>query len=395
MSKKVLLLILCLLAISGCQREKEVIIQISLERPLYDFAKIYYVMNKRILLILVSMLIIAGCQKKETVQFGIVLGPSPYDIAKEYYEEGDYENAIITYKKILSDIQKGIAEGGLNEYWTKCMMARSYLEIGEYDLAGSYIEEAAAGYREYGETGQGYDFICLTEGTYFQETEQYKKTIQSFEESIKYMDSEDDWSVISYIRLGQCYESMGEEEEQIECYKKALEYSKERNDYVDMADIYSVLGIYHAQRGDTDKEEELLKKSLEYAKKAWGEESDGVAGIYQYLASNCNLKKEYQEAIRYSERALNIYLNSENVDNQRDIASLYNNIGFFNLKLGNTNDALSMMEKSYEIVKENQEKKNISEFYENVLSVNIKALYDKTAADEIGYDEWFKQNFES
>ncbi len=352
-------------------------------------------MNKKILIFILGLLIISGCQEKEIVRLGISIGSSPYDTAMEYYKEGDYEEAIEIYKEILTDIEKGVAEGGIDEYWVKGMIARSYLEINEYDFAKPYIEEAITGYMDYQETGEGYAFICQTEGIYFKQTGQYEKAIESLEKSIEYTDEKNDHSVRGYIEMGFVYEYLNEENKQLDCYKKALNHAEKIKDYVDLYQIYTFLGIYYAERGDVEKGEEMFYKSLDSAEKAWGKESAGVADVYHSLAANFNLKGQYEEAIQCSERALTIYLNLEKKVYSKKIASLYNNLGIFYLKLEQEETAMTMMRKSYEIVKENQEKKNISEFYENVLSVNIKALYDKTAADEIEYDEWFKQNFES
>lgn len=207
MSKKILLLILCLLAISGCQREKEVRIEISLERPLYDFAKIYYELN-------------------------------------------DYENAVLIYKKILLDIETQEDGQNIDKYWIEGMIARIYLEMEEYDLAKVYIEDAIKGYQECGETEEGYAFACQTEGIYFEQIGQYEKAIECFEKSIEYTDLEDDHSVRSYIEMGLSYGYLDNEKTQLECYERALEYSESKKDNEDLYQVYNILGGYYTEKGD-------------------------------------------------------------------------------------------------------------------------------------------------
>ncbi len=356
-------------------------------------------MNKRIWPLLIIILIISGCKKEMTIGFylpaGTEEGETPYEMAMNYYEKRDFKNAINSFERVLADMEIGLTEKGINEFWIKGMIGRTYLEMSEYDLAGGYIEDAIEGYKENKETGRGYAIIAQTEGIYFRNIGEIEKAIQSLEESIKYTDLEDDNSVRSYIELGSCYEEIGEEEKQVECYQKAMEHGEKQGDYAALTQLYNSWGIYYAERGDTQKGEELFKKSLECARSVWGEESAGVANVYQKLASNCNLEGRYEEAIQYSEKALHIF---ENIAGhyERDIASIYNNMGCLNMELDDDDTALLMMRRSYEIVKEsNGEDKDMSRFYENVLSVNIKDLYNKTAADQEEYGEWFEQNFES
>jgi len=350
-------------------------------------------------LFLIICFIVGACSKQEETNLlpheSIELTKSPYEMASAFYGERDYENAITYYQLVLEDIKLGRTESGIKEFWIKGYIGRSYLELGEYEYAKPYIEEAKDGYLKLSETANGFSFVCQTEGRYYLKTKQYEDALLCFEQSLEYAESQDSDVVRTYIEMGAVYEYLNEKERVLDYYDRAIMLSEQLEDYGNLSNANAALGIFYANDGEREKAELCFSSGLEYAKMAWGEESFKTADAYRMLASNYNLKEEYGAAIKNLESALDIY-QKLNGPYERENASIYSSMGYIYMELDDEDSALEMLQKSYNIVEmKGTEDKQISQFYENVLIKNINKLYKKTEIDNIEYEEWFAKNFEN
>jgi len=320
---------------------------------------------------------------------------SPYSLAEEYYANRDYENAITYYQIVLNYMKIGKTEGGIKEYWIKGLIGSCYVELEEYEQARIYIEEAIEGYINSGEKENGLSFIYQTEGGYYLKIKQYENALESFEKSLEYAEEQDNGMVRTYIDMAVAYEKINEREISIDYYNQAIALGEQLNNYGSLSNAYSALGIFYAEEGDTVQGHECFIKGMDYAELAWGKDSFKVADAYNRLAANYNLSEEYAEALECSKKALDIY---QSLDGpyERDLVTIYSNIGYFHMKMEDYTSALEMMKKSYNITSSMmKEDKRFLDFYERVLSKNLKSLYERTASDKLEYEEWFIENFEN
>lgn len=164
-------------------------------------------------------------------------GDSPgyfYDIGACYEGMGDYEKAVACYEHVLS-LQNTYGDTceRLSDYYSR-RYHRTYHR--EYlDKALSYVS------RQLEETENCY--FLVSRGLLYMNAMDVEHAMQDFKNALKYR--EDDWP--SWNNLGCCYKYLGEFEEAIRCFEKAVSNLREDKDilpYSNMADCYEALGEY-------------------------------------------------------------------------------------------------------------------------------------------------------
>ncbi len=79
-----------------------------------------------------------------------------------------------------------------------------------------------------------------------------------------------------------------------------------------------------------------------------------------------------------------------------DVAELYASMGLYHVYFKNYSAALGLLKKSYCVVRGKMEQDTeLAYFYENTLSLYIKALYDRAVGNETEFENWFNENFEN
>ncbi|MCP4441289.1 MAG: CHAT domain-containing protein [Aureispira sp.] len=139
------------------------------------------------------------------------------------------------------------------------------------------------------------------------------------------------------------------------------------------ANLIWMLGNLCIVSGFTGESEEAIQhaeRQLSLAKEVYGDKSTTVASAYGLLASNYQDMKEYNKALSYLEKNLQINLAQGN--ESYDIAQTYLSLGQLHIALGKYEDALEAFEKALAIAKKVKQPvwgvpwimDNISQLYE-------------------------------
>ncbi len=191
----------------------------------------------------------------------------------------------------------------------------------------------------------------------------------------------------AYLNIGGVYEARGDYQQAQQYFNKALSIYQTINEYsLDVATCYNCLGSSLSHVGNYDEALKYLKKALELRVSIEGDQSLNSALSYNNIGSIYSSLGNYQDALSYFQKALNIRLKF-GVDTE-NIASSYHNLGSLMSKLGEYSKAIEYFEKAISIntlfLGENHPHlaylyNNLGYTYSN-MRVNDKALeyYQKT-----------------
>jgi tetratricopeptide (TPR) repeat protein len=197
-----------------------------------------------------------------------------------FSDQGLYQQSLDWYNKEVSVSKPNNYQKGLSLAYSNTGV--SYFLMGEYGKAITYYLQ---GIRIYEETKDSVSLVTALNNlsVFYQYKNQYKEAIRVLEEAINYARPD------AHKHLGDTYNNMGV------TYRKMNELGKAR---------------------------EWFLKSLEEVKKS--EDQRGIANIYNNLADLEIIKGNYDEAINYFRKTLEIHVKYNYVN---DIAYVKKNIG--------------------------------------------------------------------
>jgi len=130
-------------------------------------------------------------------------------------------------------------------------------------------------------------------------------------------------------------------------YEIFLKYIGEDNEK-ELAGLYNDIGLLHNNKGDYDIALEYYQKALEIYEKVFGTEHPDTAKSYNYIGLLYNNQGNYDKALEYYMKALEIREKLFGTG-YFDTATSYNNIGELHAKRGDYDKALDYYHKALEI----------------------------------------------
>lgn len=143
--------------------------------------------------------------------------------------------------------------------------------------------------------------------------------------------------------------------------QKAIKISKELNLDKEEADIYNILGIVHAYKGEYPKALENYRIGLKIFEKAG--DKWGVANSHNHIGIVYLYQGNYPEALENYFKGLKIF---EEIDYKKGIVNCYNNIGVVYKNQGKYPEALKNYFMSLKIYEEIGDKHGIGMSYNNI-----------------------------
>ncbi|MEQ9425310.1 MAG: CHAT domain-containing tetratricopeptide repeat protein [Cyclobacteriaceae bacterium] len=157
----------------------------------------------------------------------------------------------------------------------------------------------------------------------------------------------------TYTNLGVSYGQIGDYDNEIKSYEKALQLkSKILEDEfdTDLATIYSNLGTTHQQIGDHARALDYYFKTLHIDLKVLGESHPFVAQDYNLISSAYAHSGRYDESIRYQKMSQEIYIQQYG-DIHYKLVYGYSNMALALSGKGNYSQAINYLKKGVEVVK--------------------------------------------
>jgi len=184
-------------------------------------------------------------------------------------------------------------------------------------------------------------------------------------------------------QAGYCYGQIGQLDQAISYYEKALAIFQANNDQRTTAILLSNLGNIYDNKGDQKTALSYYQSAFELNQQIGNEE--GMAINLNDMGAAASDRGEYDAALQYYERALTL---NKKLNLEKNIAINLNNIGMTQYELGDYDQALSSYEEALEIHKRTDNQRGIAVVESNVgalfhgwgFYVNAQAAFEKALA---------------
>jgi|GEM_PF-5932547 len=194
-------------------------------------------------------------------------------------------------------------------------LARGYKLRGEYDTALIYYKRnLALNEKIYGaehtETAAAYNNLGLLYndmGNLEKALEMYQKDLAISE---KVLGLEHPDTATTYNNLGVLYRTMGNHEQALEMHQKALAIREKvlGLEHPDTAQSYNNLGALYHDMGDYKKALGMYEKSLTIQEKVLGKEHPSTAATHYNLGMLYHRSERYEQALEWFSRAFKIWM---------------------------------------------------------------------------------------
>jgi len=220
-------------------------------------------------------------------------------------------------------------------------------DLGNSMLADSFLTIAASRFTELNLPGQqakvehARGVQAYKKGNYWLAADFFTKTVKIFEEI---RDSSS--ALIAYQSLTALLGQVKNHEKAIELSKKAIKLAEARKDTLSVHYSLQVLvtNLVYAERMD---EASTHLNSLKKIAESTSDLSLG-ADIFSTLATYYYRDKQYAEAVRYSEKAVET---AQQMGNQYQVANHLNTLGQSQMELGNLPDSRKSLQESLELAR--------------------------------------------
>ncbi len=272
-------------------------------------------------------------------------------IGTVYYFMGDFKSAI-HYQEEAFAIQIEVLGAEHEEVLQSTIdLASMYATITQYEKALSYFDkvielrptliDTPSTLSNYFHINKG---VCYTRmGDFGRAIPYFQKALQIAEQ----LDDPEESISIAYNWLGICYSRITEVEKAIDAYQKAIDYNiahgKKYSERT--AGPYVHLGEIHNASGQHQEAINYFKKALHIQTTLNGEKSDGAAFSYKGLGRAYLFLMDFEEANKYLQKALAIRL--ENIGaHGLFIADIYISLIFLHIQKKEYIQALQYSQKA-------------------------------------------------
>jgi tetratricopeptide (TPR) repeat protein len=239
--------------------------------------------------------------------------PIYYQIAWAKDSQGEYEEAIIFYDKVIEINKRILPPNHLSFAGTYNNIGMVYYSMGDYPKALSTYEKALEIKQQslppnhssfvgtYNNIGIVYDNM----GDYPKALSSYEKTLKIQKQSLP---SNHPSFAGTYNNIGMVYHKMGDYPKALSSYEKAPEIQKQSlpPNHPELAMSYNNIGAVYKIMGDYSKALSFYEKALEIQKQLLAPNHPSLASSYNNIGLLYEKKDDYSNARSFLERAVNI-----------------------------------------------------------------------------------------
>ena len=304
------------------------------------------------------------------------------NIRKGLYGE-DHPVVKETYRNIIAVYsgQDNVLE--LSKYITKLTGSKETLLIDDEEVVGylyyrqgNYTRALECLYDSFSKRKKKYGmddpttihtYMCI--GQVYEGQENYPKALEIFLDSAALLEkvrgTKHRETADAYSLVGEVLRSQGDSFRAVEYYQKALSIREKRlgTDHPATFNTYKRIGEIFCEQGDWDKAIEYLTKAVYAIKRKLGEDHPYLTNVYYLIGCAYNRQRKYHNALEFLIAGSKI----EKGDSEMN-AHIYEYIGSIYVCIGEYDNALEYDFKALEIIKNTfgEDSPNTSVFYESI-----------------------------
>ena len=276
-------------------------------------------------------------------------------IGVSHAKQGQYKEAIESFKKACDLNQKYLPANHPNTATSYSNLSNVYSDLGEYSNALLYNRKGLEIWQNilpptHPNLALSYNNLAQI----YRQMGDHLKAILFYEKSIeineKILPANHPDLAYAYHNIGTLYSSISEYSRAFFFHQKALKISERilPSDHPDSAVFYDSMGQLYRSMGDCSKALTFHQKALEIRQKLQPPNYSGLATSYGNLGSVYEILGDYAEALLFYEKSFEIH-QKDIPASSLSLANDYNNIALIYENTGEYMKALGFFEKSMEI----------------------------------------------
>ncbi|MBK9249542.1 MAG: tetratricopeptide repeat protein [Ignavibacteria bacterium] len=296
-------------------------------------------------------------------------------LANTNYRRGDLQTALTIARASLNVAEEYALTQSKAKAWN--IVGNVYRELGSYDKALEYYEQALDAHMELGEKS-GVALVTGNIGVVYKNLGSYDKALECYQHALAVHKELGEKSSVANDtgNIGNLYSSLGSYEKALEYFEQALDAHKELGEKSGVARVTANLGMVYLYLGFYDKALECFEQALD-ASKELGNKSN-VARVIANIGSVYKELGSFDKALECYEQALAA---QKELGAKSLVAQVTGNIGIVYLNLGSYDKALECYQLALAANKELGAKSGVARGTGNIGSLYANKKYSGYDAD--------------
>ncbi|MBO4640158.1 MAG: CHAT domain-containing protein [Treponema sp.] len=252
------------------------------------------------------------------------------DVGYMDYQCGNYQESINEFTKALEIRNLTLGENSLEFAESLIDLAEVFTATENYTTAFEKLKRAEEIYTSLLQSDNiNFAYLYQSFADYYRRTANINQSLTYGFKAIEIFDKNygenNSASIAVYLaEIEKCYALMGDDSRSLSILLKCKKYY-ETHPHQNLTNVLSSISDIYSNKGDYSNAIFYCQEAIKTSKKYWGEKTIGMAGLYHSLGLIYGLKKDYETALTFYAKSLDLYIELEQEDTE-EILSLVGSI---------------------------------------------------------------------
>ncbi len=239
-----------------------------------------------------------------------------------YLRCGDYQEAIQELNKAMEIRRSILGENSLEFAQSLINLADANTYTENYLSAIDLLERAEdIYYTQLKSDDIDFAYLYQSFADYYRQTANFNQSLNYGYKAIEIFDKnygDDNYASIAVylVSITNCYLAMGDDSRALAILLKCKNFY-ETNPHQNITNVLSRISDIYTNKGDYENAIIYCQDAIKTSKMYWGDKTTGMAGLYHSLGQIYLLKLEYETALSFFSKAMDLYIELEQEDTEQ------------------------------------------------------------------------------
>lgn len=235
---------------------------------------------------------------------------------------GNYQEAIQELNKAMEIRRSTLGENSLEFAQSLINLADAIICTENYLNALELLEKAENIYHALLKSDDiNFAYLYQSFADYYRQNATFNQALNYGYKAIEIFDKnygDDNYASIAVylVSITNCYLAMGDDSRALAILLKCKNFY-ETNPHQNITNVLSRISDIYTNKGDYENAIIYCQDAIKTSKKYWGDKTPGMAGLYHSLGQIYLLKLEYETALSFFSKAMDLYIELEQEDTEQ------------------------------------------------------------------------------
>lgn len=243
------------------------------------------------------------------------------DVGYMDFQCGNFNESIQKFTKAAEIRQFALGENSLEFAESLIDLAEAYTATKNYTNAFENLQKAEEIYNSLLQANNiKFAYLYQTFSDYYRQTTNINQSLNNGYKAIEIFDKNygenNPASIAVYLaEIEKCYALQGDNTRSLAILLKVKSYY-EAHPHQNLTSALSGISDIYSNKGDYENAIVYCQKAMDTSKKYWGEKTPGMADLYHSMGLIYGLKKEYEIALSFYKKSLDLYIELQMEDTE-------------------------------------------------------------------------------